>query len=150
MPSAVGSLSYLSPRLPALCLLVSRPPPSLSSFICFHMLSRHVSLPCSSTGPPSFLICPPFLHARSHFPTSSSLFLPSPVLLPIGSSRSLTTWAYICTSRVVNRDSAGPYFVSVSVCVCVLYTCMYVCGTSRRGCLWATLACVSCCFSQFC
>ena len=78
----------------AICLLVSLPPPSLSSFICFHMRSRHVSLPCCSTSPPSFLICAPFLHARSHFPTSSSLFLPSPVLLPIGSSRSLATWAY--------------------------------------------------------
>ena len=138
----MDSLSYLSPRFPA---------PSLP--FLFHMLSYAFPSRFSSL----LFNCPSLLPHLSPLPTClvslPHFLLPFPPLSCPASNWFIPFFDHmgICTSSVVIRDSAGPYFVgSVSVCVCVLYTCMYVCGTSRRGCLWTTLACVSCCFSQFC
>ena len=93
VPNAVDSLSYLAPRFPASSL------PFL-----FYMLSRNVTflslplhLPSLLPSLSSFLFFP--LPFPSYMPTLTSpppctLLLPSPLLLPVGSSRSLATWVY--------------------------------------------------------
>ena len=126
--------SYLAPRLP----------PSSLPFL-FHMLSCHLSLPCSSTAPLSFLICPPSYMRILTSPPPAPPF-PSPLLScfqlvhplhwPRGHMHIQWSYSGLCRSLLCLRK-----------CVCVCLN-IQLCSTSRRECLWTTLACVLCCFSH--
>ena len=115
----------------AICLLVSCPlppfhlsyafPSRFSSllFNCPSLLPHLCPLPTCPVSLPHFLLPFPALSCPA-----PNWFIP------------FVDHMGICTSSVVNRDSAGPYFVSVSVCVCVSYirVCMYVAQAGGGAC----------------